>query len=180
MLHLHSIVNPPQSYDKLSEVILGKLCTGNMANRMDYVCDTYIELSTNELGQNRRWAAETIFAITGREQKLHRDWQNALNLHLSKPNFFGSVVDSSMYVSHTWSIRFAILHSFPSITSESLSYDCGGFTIECKWNMASTMVISMFFGHHFSLCSPEYTEASTCQSFSCCHPNKLSRQRHRC
>jgi len=40
MFHLHFIVNPPQSYDKLAEEVSGKLC--NMANRVDYVCDTYI------------------------------------------------------------------------------------------------------------------------------------------
>jgi len=37
MFNFHSIVNPPQTYGKLADDILGKLC--NMANRVDYVCN---------------------------------------------------------------------------------------------------------------------------------------------
>jgi hypothetical protein len=57
----------------LAEDILGKLW--NMANRVDYVCDKYIEPPIKELERNRRGAAEMIFAIIGPEQKLPCDWQ---------------------------------------------------------------------------------------------------------
>ena len=75
MFFLHTLVNPPSTFGKLSEEILKRLC--KLANRVDFVCDSYYAPSIKSFERERRGLTESTISITGPDQHRPRDWQKA-------------------------------------------------------------------------------------------------------
>ena len=88
---MHTIQSAPQSYGKLAELLLQRLCS--MSQRIDFVCDTYISPSLKDTERRRRSGTETTFKITGPDQRCPRDLNQALKSSSFKTEFVHFLAD---------------------------------------------------------------------------------------
>jgi len=107
MFLLHTLQNLPLTFGAVANVLLSKLC--DMAEQVHLVCDTYVNPSINEIERDKRGAEETIFSITGAEQRRPKEWQQALlsaSFKISSFVFLQKNRELSSIQIFCWTIKF--------------------------------------------------------------------------
>ena len=82
MFLLHTLCNVPGTFEEMAENLLARLSELS-PRRIDLICDTYINPSIKDTEHQKRGVNESLYSITGPQQRCPKDF---LKLFLS-PSF---------------------------------------------------------------------------------------------
>ena len=79
-------MNPLETFGGIARSLMSQLC--HMAAEVHMVCDTYLSFSIKDCERNRRGSHDTLYNITGPDQRRPKDWQLALKSASFRASFF--------------------------------------------------------------------------------------------